>query len=48
MNKKKAFTRMAQSKEFKLWVNAKVFNLESADSWVQEQMKPENLKIEYL
>lgn len=43
-NKRKAFVKMAESKEFRRWVG-----IESSrhDKWIEEQMAPENLLIEY-
>lgn len=43
-NKKKAFRRMAESPEFKTWVRVVIGDI---DRVVNEQMRPENLKVEY-
>lgn len=43
-NKRRAFTRMAESAEFKRWVRIVTGDI---DRIVNEQMRPENLEIEY-
>src|SRR4051794_11543749 len=47
-NKKTAFQRMADSREFRAWLNVEhTREVQRRDSWLDEQMKPENLTIEY-
>ncbi len=50
-NKKAAFLRMVKSALFQTWLNAQIDKIlkrkPSIDEVVAEQMKPENLKIEY-
>jgi len=47
-NKRKAFVRMAESPEFQRWVRFEHARVAAdADSWVYDQMRPENLLIEY-
>jgi protein subunit release factor B len=48
LNKRKAFRRMAESKEYKIWVHKKIHHTEDIEKWVEEQVKPSNLKIEYM
>lgn len=43
-NKRRAFTRMAESAEFERWVRIVTGDI---DRIVNEQMRPENLEIEY-
>jgi protein subunit release factor B len=47
-NKKLAWRRMAESPEMQLWIR-KAHAKASAeiDRWIEEQMRPENLLIEY-
>lgn len=48
-NKKAAFKRMAESKEFQLWARLRAYEimgLPSPEEIVEEQMKENNLKIE--
>jgi protein subunit release factor A len=49
-NKKKAFQRMMDTKEFKQWHKIKCAKMMGQgvdiETWVSDQMKPENLKIE--
>ncbi len=49
-NKKIAFQHLAKSPKFQLWIKRKAWEVinqkESVDKIVNEQMKPENLKIE--
>ena len=48
-NKATAFKRMAESKEFKMWINRRVFEIKdkkTIEETVEEMMQPENLKIE--
>ena len=55
-NKKKAFLRLTSDPEFLKWLRietarqCKNFTEEKidVDKWVEEQLNPENLKIEYL
>ncbi len=50
-NKKRAFCRLIGTKKFKLWVKMRVSEIskgETVEAWVGRQLKPENLKIEYL
>lgn len=50
-NKREAFLRMANSKEFQAWVRLKAAGKEKEridiEKWVDEQMRPDKLKIEY-
>lgn len=48
LNKKIAFERMAKTLKFNMWVKRQVFNTLDVDAWIEEQMKPENIKIDYL
>lgn len=43
-NKKKAFRRMAESVKFQLWAQMQAA---SVDVWLEEQLRPENLLVEY-
>lgn len=49
-NKKKAFRKMAESKEFQLWIKAKtasiIYDGPSVEDRVNMAMSPENLKTE--
>jgi len=49
-NKKKAFQRMLATKEFKVWHKIKCAKMMGQgvdiETWVSDQMKPQNLKIE--
>jgi protein subunit release factor A len=47
-NKRAAFRRMADSKEFRKWIRVTALHLRPVEEIVDEQMRPENLKIEYL
>lgn len=54
LNKKAAFERLVANKKFKIWVKRRAAeemgNLptnEDLEPWMQEQLKPENLRIEY-
>lgn len=47
VNKRRAFVRMAESPKFKNWVAIQTGKAAvSADSWIEEQMRPENLIVE--
>jgi hypothetical protein len=49
MNKKLALQRLTDSKKFKVWLNRRVHEViekKTVEQKVEEQMKPENLKIE--
>jgi len=47
-NKRKAFVRMANSKAFKDWLTREHSRrIADVDAWLDEQMKPENLDVEY-
>jgi protein subunit release factor B len=49
MNKKLALQRLTDSKKFKAWLNRRVHEViekKTVEQKVEEQMKPENLKIE--
>lgn len=47
-NKRKAFVRMAESERFQQWNRRKAFNFdEKVRKTVEDQMRPENLLIEY-
>lgn len=45
-NKKLAFTRMAQTQEFKTWVRMRAMDLQPIEDVIEEQMRPENVRIE--
>lgn len=45
-NKRKAFRKMAESKEFQHWVRLKALEMPPIDDIVEEMMKESNLKIE--
>lgn len=48
-NKRKAFTRMAETQQFKRWLANEVarhLGRETVEEFVERWMKPENLKIE--
>ena len=50
-NKRMALKRLTQHPKFKLWVNQTVFEItegKTLEQKVKEQLKPENLKVEYL
>lgn len=48
-NKRSAFQRMARTAEFTRWAKVEAGIVEVIiDQWVDDQMKPENLIIEYL
>jgi len=48
-NKKVAFRRMAESKEMKIWIRKEHAEaIVKIDHWLDEQMRPENLLVEYL
>ena len=48
-NKRSAFRKMAESSKFKVWTNRQLFfNGETPEERVEKDMKPENLRIEYL
>lgn len=47
-NKKIAWRRMAESKEMQLWIRkAHAQATVEIDTWLEDQMRPENLLIEY-
>lgn len=49
-NKKIAMQRLSNSKEFRIWINRKVqeiINEKTIEQTVNEEMKPENLKVEF-
>lgn len=47
-NRRSAFMRMYESDEFQLWLRMEhARTVDSVDRWVEEQMRPENLDIEY-
>ena len=47
-NKRTAFVRMAGAREFQSWVRiAHARAIGEIDAWLADQMRPENLKIEY-
>jgi len=48
-NKKIAFKRLSEHPKFKLWINRKaqeIINKKKIEEIVEEQMRPENLKVE--
>ena len=51
LNRREAFTKCAESKEFKAWhhleVMKKLGKLKEVDRAVEEAMLPQNLKVEY-
>lgn len=47
-NKKIAWRRMAESSEMQIWIRkAHAKATVEIDSWIEDQMRPENLLIEY-
>lgn len=46
LNKRRAFRRMGESKEFQNWARLMVLKLPSAEKIVEEQMKDDQLLIE--
>jgi protein subunit release factor B len=47
-NKRMSFRRMADSKEFRAWLGIEHQRaVGAAEAWVEEQMRPENLIIEF-
>lgn len=47
-NKRAAFKRCCESKEFQTWCQVKASGLRPIDDVVDEMMSEENLKVEYL
>lgn len=47
-NRRAAFGRMARSSEFQAWVRRTALGLPSIEAKVEEMMRDENLRIEYL
>ena len=50
-NKKEALKRLTDSKKFKLWINMKVNEViegKNIEEKVEEQMAPENIKVEVM
>jgi len=51
-NKRAAFLRLLETKEWKSWHQLecarRIGRARSAEDWVEEQMRPENLRIEVL
>ena len=49
-NKKEAFARMTRTEKFKTWVRVKAAGKQKdavdIEVWIEEQMKPHNLKVE--
>lgn len=45
-NKQLAFGRMARTPKFKLWVNRELYGRDRAEKQVQEDMEPQNLRVE--
>lgn len=45
-NKRAAFRRMAESKEFQLWARRQASGLLSIEAEVEKQMRPSNLRVE--
>jgi hypothetical protein len=49
-NQEKAFTKLTNDPRFRAWCGIRLSEIEdgqTVEQWVDEQMKPENLKIEY-
>lgn len=46
-NKRTAFRRMAESEEFQTWARMTALKIRSVEEVVDEQMHPDNLKVEY-
>jgi protein subunit release factor B len=46
-NKQLALKRLASTPEFRSWVKLRAAGFESIDSWVEDQMKEANLKVEF-
>lgn len=47
-NRRAAFKRMAETKEFKTWARITALGIRPVEEIVDEQMKPENLLVEYV
>lgn len=50
-NKKRAFARLVETKEFQNWLKlraAEIASGETTEQWLDRMMVPENLKVEYL
>lgn len=47
-NRRAAFKRMADTKEFRTWVRTTALRLRPVEEIVDEQMEPENLLVEYV
>lgn len=46
-NKRIAFRKMAESPKFKIWINKRLYGYKTPEERVEEDMRPENIKIEY-
>lgn len=47
-NKRTAFVRMAETPEFERWANMQAGSAAASDdAWLKDQLRPENLLIEY-
>jgi protein subunit release factor A len=46
-NKRKAFRKMAESKQFQAWLRMQALGLRPIDEIVDEQMQDENIRTEY-
>jgi len=50
-NRESAFKKLGNDPRFRSWLNQKVIEIESKEKiekWVEEQMQPHNLKVEYI
>ncbi len=47
-NKQEAFKRLTKNPKFKLWLNKKLINEEEIENKINELMKPQFIKTEYL
>lgn len=45
-NKKIALRRLSQTPQFRYWVAVQTKRFKSDEQWIEEQMAPENLKVE--
>ena len=48
LNRKAAFKRMAESKEFQTWVKRKAAGAEEIERTVEKSLSPENLRVEVM
>lgn len=46
-NKKRAFKRMTEDPKFRIWLNKQLYGYRDIEAEVEEEMAPENIKVEY-